>query len=163
MILTHNHQDHNGEADLILREIDVKNIIISSVDNSKYINYHKTIKVKGGDSVEIGNITLEILSPNEKNSDENDNSLVIYTELGSLKYLFTGDASCNILDNINIPVDVIKGGHHGSKTSSSHNLYNNCNPKYVIFQTGRVKKYGFPHSETIELLEKLNKLHGSNL
>ena len=157
LILTHNHQDHNGEADLILREIDVDNIIVSSVDNSKYSNYGKTTKVKSGDSIDVGNITLEILSPNKKNSDENNNSLVIYTELGDLKYLFTGDASCNILDNINISVDVIKGGHHGSKTSSSYNLYNNCNPKYVILQTGRIKKYNFPHSETIELLERLNK------
>lgn len=157
LIITHNHQDHNGEADLIINEIEIDNILVSSFDNSKYSNYNNTIKVKSGDMVNIGNITLEIMSPSKKNSDENDNSLVIFTELGDIKYLFTGDASVNILDNINVNVDVIKGGHHGSKTSSSYNLYNNCDPKYVILQTGRVKKYGFPHSETIELLENLNK------
>ncbi len=157
LIITHNHQDHNGEVRYLLERIEVENIVISIYDQGSYNNQENIIKVKAGDHLNIGNIRLEIISPKSLSNDENDNSLVIYTKLGNWKYLFTGDSSTSVLDKIDIDVDVIKGGHHGSKTSSSYFLYKNCDPKYVILQTGRTKKYNFPDSETIELLDSLNK------
>ena len=71
------------------------------------------------------------------------------------KYLFLGDATNNILDEINYDADIIKAGHHGSKTSASYDLYSKVLPKLVIIQTGRTKKYNFPNKETTDLLKSL--------
>ena len=56
--------------------------------------------------------------------NENDNSSVIYTELNNHKFLFMGDAGVEIeeylIEKYNLKeIDVLKVGHHGSKTSSS--------------------------------------------
>ena len=68
--------------------------------------------------------------------DENDNSSVIYTKIGSLKFMFMGEAGIkkemDILDKYKISsIDVLKVGHHGSKTSSSDSLINKVNPKII--------------------------------
>jgi len=153
LILTHNHQDHNGEADIILNEIKVDKIVTSEYDISKYCYKENSVRVKKGDSIKKGKLTLEFISPSSDNLDENDNSLIIFTKLGNYKYIFLGDASTKVLDKLDVDVDIVKGGHHGSKTSSSYKFYNKASPEYVILQTGRTKKYNFPNKETIDLLD----------
>ena len=60
---------------------------------------------------------------NKDYGNENDNSSVIYTELNNYKILFMGDAGIEVeedlLEKYNLQdIDVLKVGHHGSKTSS---------------------------------------------
>lgn len=157
LILTHGHEDHNGELEKIINEIKVNNIIISAYYNSVLpIGNINIIEVTGNESIKTKSVELDILSPVKKSDNENDNSIVIGAKLGNYKYLFLGDASNSILDNIMYDADIIKAGHHGSKTSASFVMYKNINPKYVIIQTGRTKKYNFPDVETIDLLNELN-------
>ena len=89
---------------------------------------------------------------------ENDNSSVIYTELNNCKFLFMGDASIEIeedlMEKYNLQdIDVLKVGHHGSKTSSGKEFINEINPKYSIISVGKNNRYGHPNKEVLNVLE----------
>ena len=90
--------------------------------------------------------------------NENDNSNVIYSELNVYKFMFMGDAGIDkekdILDKYNLSnVDVLKVGHHGSKTSSSKEFIDEINPKYGIISVGKNNRYGHPNKEILNNLE----------
>ena len=75
------------------------------------------------------------------------------------KFIFMGDASVTtekeILDKYDLPnVDVLKVGHHGSKTSSGNEFINEINPKYSIISVGKNNRYGHPNKEVLNNLEK---------
>jgi len=91
--------------------------------------------------------------------NENDNSNVIFTEINNYKFLFTGDASIEtekeILNHYDLPeIDVLKVGHHGSRTSSSKEFINKINPKYSIISVGKNNRYGHPNKEVLNNLEQ---------
>ena len=61
----------------------------------------------------------------------------------------------DILDKYNISdIDVLKVGHHGSKTSSGKEFINEINPKYSIISVGKNNRYGHPNKEVLNNLEK---------
>lgn len=156
LVLTHNHNDHNGKAKDIINSFNVNKIIISEYDNSEYNNFDNIIKLKKNDSFTLNGYKFEVLSPSEQSDDENDNSLVIKVRLGSYNYLFLGDASSKIEEKIEVDnIDVIKVGHHGSKTSSSSKFINLVNPKIAIITSGYSKKYKFPNEEVLNRLENI--------
>ena len=73
--------------------------------------------------------------------------------------MFMGDASSTtekeILNKYNLPdIDVLKVGHHGSKTSSNKEFINEINPKYSIISVGENNRYGHPNKEVLDNLEK---------
>ena len=72
--------------------------------------------------------------------------------------MFMGDASVTtekeILNKYNIPdIDVLKVGHHGSKTSSDAEFIDEINPKYSIISVGKNNRYGHPNKEVLNNLE----------
>ena len=73
--------------------------------------------------------------------------------------MFMGDASSittekEILNKYNLPdIDVLKVGHHGSRTSSSKDFINEINPKYSIISVGKNNRYGHPNKEVLNNLE----------
>ena len=76
--------------------------------------------------------------------------------------MFMGDAGIDkekdILEKYNVSkIDVLKVGHHGSKTSSSKSFINEVNPKYSIISVGKNNRYGHPNKEV------LNNLEGSKI
>ena len=90
--------------------------------------------------------------------NENDNSNVIYTELNGYKFMFMGDAGVekekDILNKYNISnIDVLKVGHHGSKTSSSKDFIDEIEPKYSIISVGKNNRYGHPNKEVLNNLD----------
>ena len=90
--------------------------------------------------------------------NENDSSSVIYTELNGYKFMFMGDASSTtkkeILNKYNLPdIDVLKVGHHGSKTSSSKEFIDEIKPKYAIISVGKNNRYGHPNKEVLNNLD----------
>ena len=50
-------------------------------------------------------------------------------------------------------IDVLKVGHHGSKTSSSKNFIDEITPKYSIISVGKNNRYGHPNKEVLNNLE----------
>ena len=90
--------------------------------------------------------------------NENDDSNVIYTELDGYKFMFMGDAGMDkeedILAKYNLSnIDVLKVGHHGSKTSSSKSFINEINPKYSLISVGENNRYGHPKESVLDILK----------
>ncbi len=164
LIITHGDYDHMGEAINLGNNFKVEKVIfncgeyndlekeLTKVLDKKKIPYYSCIK-----ELNIDNNKLYFLQTKEYD-DENDNSNVIYTDINGYKFMFMGDAGVekekDILDNYNISdVDVIKVGHHGSKTSSSEEFINEINPKYSIISVGKKNRYGHPNKEVLNNLE----------
>lgn len=156
LVITHNHLDHNGEAKDIIDNFNVSNIILNAYDSSELSNIKYAYKIKAGDEFVCSGYTFECLNPVINYGNENDNSIVIKAKIGGLNYLFLGDASKEVEDALLIDekIDIVKVGHHGSKTSTSESFYNRINPTYVIITPGKNLKYGFPHNEALEILDK---------
>ena len=130
---------------------DLEKDLIKLLDK-KNIKYYSCIK-----ELNIDNNKLNFLQTKEYDN-ENDNSNVIYTELDGYKFMFIGDASVTteheILDKYNLlDIDVLKVGHHGSKTSSSKEFIDEINPKYSIISVGKNNRYGHPNREVLENIE----------
>ena len=130
---------------------DLEKELIKVLDK-KRIPYYSCIK-----ELNIDNNKLYFLQTKEYDN-ENDNSNVIYTELNGYKFMFMGDASITtekeILDRYNLPnIDVLKVGHHGSKTSSSTEFISKMNPKYSVISVGKNNRYGHPNKEVIDNLK----------
>ena len=164
LILSHGDYDHMGEAINLVNKFKVEKVIFNcgefndlehnliKVLNKKKIPYYSCIK-----ELSVDNNKLYFLQTREYDN-ENDNSNVIYTEINGYKFMFMGDAGVTtekeILDKYNLPdIDVLKVGHHGSKTSSSIEFINNVNPKYSIISVGKNNRYGHPNEEVLNTLE----------
>jgi len=124
--------------------------LIKTLEKKK-INYYSCIK-----ELNIDKNKLYFLQTKEYDN-ENDNSNVIYTELNGYKFMFMGDASVTtekeILNNYNLPdIDVLKVGHHGSRTSSSKEFINEISPKYSVISVGKNNRYGHPNKEVLDNL-----------
>ena len=117
------------------------------------------IPISADKKLNIDNSKLHFLQTKEYDN-ENDNSNVIYTKLDGYKFMFMGDAGVDkekdILDKYNISdIDVLKVGHHGSKTSSDKNFIDEIDPKYSVISVGKNNRYGHPNKKV------LNNLDGS--
>ena len=162
-ISPHGDFDHIGDAVSLVNNFKVKKVIFNcgkfndlekeliKVLDKKNIKYYSCIE-----ELNIDNNKLHFLQTKQYNN-ENDNSCVIYTKLNGYKFMFMGDAEAkkekDILDKYNISdIDVLKVGHHGSKTSSSKNFISKINPKYSIISVGKNNRYGHPNKEVLNNL-----------
>ena len=164
LIITHGDEDHIGGAFTLVNNFKVEKVIFNC---GLYSNLEKELikvlekkKIKYYSCIEELNINknkLYFLQTKEYDN-ENDNSNVIYTELNGYKFMFMGDASSTtekeILDKYNLlDIDVLKVGHHGSKTSSSKEFIDEINPKYSIISVGKNNRYGHPNKEVLDNLK----------
>lgn len=162
LILTHGDKDHLGEATTLIKNMRVDKIIIN--DNKmniyeKAFSKNKVRKGKQGFNINIGNIKM--IQLNEDLEDENDSSQIYYVIFNKIKILLTGDASKKseeiLLNNYNLgEVDILKAGHHGSKSSTSRELLEEIKPKLVLISCGLDNKFKHPSMETLISLKKYN-------
>ena len=85
----------------------------------------------------------------------NENSLVVLVSFGAFSALLTGDAPVEIEEKavaVTGPVDVLKVGHHGSRTSTSDDLLERARPGAAVISVGRGNRYGHPHEPVLEVL-----------
>ena len=164
LILTHGDYDHMGEATNLVENFKVEKVIFNcgefneleqdliKVLDKKKISYYSCIK-----ELKIDDNKLYFLN-NKDYGNENDNSSVIYTELNKHKFLFMGDAGVEVEEDLIEKyklqdIDVLKVGHHGSKTSSGKEFINEINPKYSIISVGKNNRYGHPNKEVLNKFE----------
>lgn len=164
LILTHGDYDHMGEAISLINSFKVDKVIFNNgeyndleldlikVLEEKNIDYYQNIE-----ELNIANNKLYFLN-NKLYDNENDNSNVVYTVLNNIKLLLMGDAGIEVEDNIlnkyNLnDIDILKVGHHGSKTSSSEQFINSINPKYSMISVGKNNRYGHPNKEVLYNLD----------
>ena len=164
IFLSHNHIDHVGSLSFIIEDFKVKEVFISPyhiMDKETILKLDsKNIVLTTIDPVSkiiSNNQIFNILHPIKDENDENNNSLIIYTEIGGLSWLFNGDASMkNEIDLINkypkLKADVLKIGHHGSNTSTNKVFLEQLKPKYGLISVGENNSYGHPTEEVITSL-----------
>ena len=153
-----------GEAINLVENFKVEKVIFNcgeynglekeliKVLDKKKIPYYSCIK-----ELNIDKNKLYFLN-NKDYGNENDNSSVIYTKLNNHKFLFMGDAGIEVEEDLikkyNLQdIDVLKVGHHGSKTSSSKIFIDEVNPKYSIISVGKNNRYGHPNESVLDNLE----------
>ena len=176
IILTHPEKDHVSGLIEVLKRYKVENILWTGVvrDTAEYKEWKKLIEEEGakifiakaGQKIysSAKNFRAEILYPFESLEgktleDSNNTSIIIRLVFGENSFLFTGDAYQSaerelIQREINIDSDVLKVGHHGSKTSSSEEFIKKVSPEIAVIPTGKDNPYGHPHPEVLETLDK---------
>lgn len=153
LIITHGDADHAKEALNIINNIKVDRILLN--------NYNNELESKL-DGKNIDNTILNINGYkfrifNYRNTIENNDSLIVYTIISNYKLLFMGDATYleekMLLEDFNIrDIDILKVGHHGSKTSSSKEFIEKLKPTYSIISVGENNMYGHPNKEVLKNL-----------
>ena len=167
LIITHGDYDHMGEAINLVNGFKVEKVIFNcgeyndlekeliKVLEKKNIKYYSCVK-----ELNIDKYKLQFLNTGTYNN-ENDNSSVIYLNYNNYKFLFMGDAGVeveqNLIEKYNLKdIDVLKVGHHGSKTSSSKCFIDSINPKYSIISVGKNNRYGHPNDSVLDNLNDSN-------
>ena len=146
LIITHHDLDHDGGLAQLQEYITIGNII----DTKEKAKLEK-------DS------WIQYLLLDYEGEDENENSIITYFQLHNLRFLFMGDlgkqGELKLLQAYpHLQAEVLKVGHHGSKTSSSLSFLHQIHPMIGCISSGRNNYYGHPHKEVVEALQKENIL-----
>lgn len=175
LVLSHPDADHIGGALDVLNRYHVDVVLESgaSSTSSVYRDEEKLIGTKhipellARTHMEIslgGGVFADILYPDivTPTEDTNDASVVMRLRYGSTSFMFSGDLPqrgeyqvLKLERSILPPVDVLKLGHHGSRTSSSEAWLSTLHPEVAIISAGLHNRYGHPHKEVLDLLTKL--------
>ena len=184
LVMTHAHADHIGKADKVIAQYGVKELVYNGIPStSKYFinalkaakaNGTQQVKVKAGDVLDFGNgVSFEIVSPSQslidedtaaikakKKVDVNNESVVGRLTFGNFAMLFTGDAEGPVEKDMvasygkKLKCQVLKAGHHGSKTSSTAEFLKLVQPESVVMSLGANNQYGHPHEALLNRLQK---------
>ena len=174
VVATHPHADHiGGLVDVIkgvnvgevldsgqvhttqtfedfLDAIDAKQIPLRSVRQGDSINLDPTVKI------DVLNPPVNLIDSADNEADFNDNCVVLKLTYGEFSALLTGDmeegneARLVSENTTGLDADVLKAGHHGSRTSSSLPFLNAVTPEVVIISLGAGNTYGHPHQEALD-------------
>jgi competence protein ComEC len=179
MVATHPHADHIGGLIGVLDAFKVDEIWLNgdTSTSATYSQFMSAVNSEGaevqvarrGDTIHTGNLTFNVLNPANLGSDTNDNSIVLSLSYGQVDFLFTGDAQqeaeASMLAAGIVPdVDILKVGHHGSRTASSMQFLQVAKPEYAIYMAGEGNSYGHPHQETLIALSEVGaKIYGTDI
>ncbi|MCF7835648.1 MAG: MBL fold metallo-hydrolase [Candidatus Marinimicrobia bacterium] len=171
VIETHPDSDHIGGLVEVLKRYEVSLIIESGVnsDNSIYEEIEKIINQKNitkilarkGMRVNMDSgLYLDILFPvgDVLEWETNDASVITKLVYGKNSFLFMGDSPQKIEKYLvsvlkeKLDVDVLKVGHHGSKTSSAEIFIGYTSPEYAVISVEKSNSYGHPNQEVLDVL-----------
>ena len=166
LIISHGDQDHAGDALNIIKKLNVKKVVLNNGSTNSLEKKIISTKVKITNNYNLKYFNVINLN-NDFYDNENDASLVNYITFLKYKFLFMGDAPKNveekIIEKYNLfNIDVLKVGHHGSKTSSSKYFIDKIIPKYSVISVGRNNRYGHPHEEALSNLINTKILRTDN-
>ncbi|RLC51993.1 MAG: DNA internalization-related competence protein ComEC/Rec2 [Candidatus Cloacimonadota bacterium] len=174
VIITHAHNDHYGGLDEILNNLKIKNLVITDEFQSRKIWEHffpetvrekcNIITVSDTTHLPLKNIKFKIIHPDKFFASNNINnySIVSRIDFDDFSVLFTGDLEKEgekyLLANYPqfLDCDVLKVGHHGSKTSSSQAFINAVSPDFAFIPAPKKNRFNFPHLQTLKKFEYLN-------
>lgn len=178
VFVTHHHRDHMGNIMYVRGKYGVSSIYDSGYVNNGYkasVALDRDLRagryngqaLKAGDTITIDkNYYIEVLAPGDFLSKKdlknmNNTSLVLMLHYGSFKMLLTGDAEAPVEDALQqkygtaLQADVLKVGHHGSKTSSYWPFISKVKPKYALISCGDFSIYKHPNKNVVGSLTHL--------
>jgi len=173
LLITHPDADHiGGMVDVLERyrtsifiqpgvggETSVYEELQESVASKKL----KVIEARKDMRINLGRgVVLEILFPDRDpiGMESNSASIVARLVYGEIEFMLTGDSPSSIEGYLTRAIsveslrsDVLKAGHHGSKTSSSQAFVSAVDPEFVVISSGKDNRYGHPHKEVLDTFE----------
>lgn len=176
-VVSHNHEDHIGGADMILRDYTVKNVVMTDADatSNVYTAMIDALEQSEADVImavpdltfSLGDLNCRVLAPlKEYSSNTNDQSIVLRATYGKVSMMFTGDAEGNVegksekdivaaYSAAELQSDFYKAGHHGSDTSSSAAFLQAVRPKLVAISCGEGNSYGHPLQSVLDSFDAI--------
>ncbi len=167
LVLTHQDQDHIGDAYIILQKMAVDRVIIPKgmrqqpafAQKIKPYLKQRTQVIETTDNDTQQNMPLKVLYPFESGHGKNEDCIALYGEFGGKRFLTSGDLDKAGEEKIcqkypNLKLDILKFGHHGSKTSTSSEAIKQWCPQYGLVSSGRNNRYHHPHQETLDLAQQ---------
>ncbi|MFA5841476.1 MAG: ComEC/Rec2 family competence protein [Candidatus Paceibacterota bacterium] len=174
ILATHPDKDHIGGLPIVLGRFKVGKVFLNGArsETAAWEEFENKIAVSGAEKIlarrgmriNLGrDVHFDILFPDvdvSRFKDTNDGSIVGKLVYKDKSFLLTGDSPIKIeqhliaLDNKNLRANVLKLGHHGSRTSSGEAYLGFAAPEYAIVSAGCKNSYGHPHKEVLTLLEK---------
>lgn len=179
VLATHPDQDHIGGLPDVLRRYSVQYVLEPGIQNTtrawnSFVNATNE-EMKSG-AVHIvptagtrlllgGGAYADVLYPDHdvsKIKETNAGSIVLRVVYGKTSFMLTGDLPSKEEQDLflkygyGLDSDVLKAGHHGSRTSSSADFVQSISPTYVVFSRGCDNTYGHPHQEVVQLFTALH-------
>jgi competence protein ComEC len=168
LILTHGDMDHIGGALAVMQEINVKEVLLPAVEETSQtereiieqakIKEIPVLFVSEGYHWKRKTSEFYILAPGQSfKGERNSGSIAIVAKIGGLSWFFGGDLDQAGEEKIiekypNLHVDVLKAGHHGSRTSSAASFVRQLQPTFALISAGENNRFGHPHQEVLTLL-----------
>ena len=176
LVLTHPHSDHIEGLVPVIEKYDVESALITGVDytNSYYDEFLKDLRGEariyfayaGTDFEFDDGVFVDVLYPfapivGEEFENLNNSSIVLRITYGENEILLTGDAESEVETELlesGVPLqsDVMKAGHHGSRTATSSEFLEEVAPSIVVIQCGSDNSFGHPHQETLDNLSGID-------
>ena len=152
---THPDEDHVGGLKYVIDSFSIKHYFAPDIpkniipSDDAYLNTQASLKNKNitaavpkpGDTYSLNSLKIKVLGPLKQGVTTNNNSIVLKLTYGNVSFLLTGDAEKEEEDSLldsgeDISADVLKVGHHGSKTSTAQEFLNAVKPKYAAISVG---------------------------
>lgn len=171
VIATHPDADHTGGLAEVVSRYEVGTFVHSGVNSETSISEElfttlakedvQEILARRGQMFDFGDgAYITVLFPDRDVAELESNaaSVILKVTFGENSFLLTGDSPQSIekyvvsLDREQLSADVLKAGHHGSKTSSSPLLVGFVNPQYAVLSYGCDNSYGHPNQEVLDTL-----------
>ncbi len=174
-IVSHYHTDHaSGIMEALEDRFPITCLYLPKTEDNSVLhgklldaaeqNGTEVRYLSGGDVLSLPDkITLKVILPDNDIyrfdfGNENNNSLLMKLVYGDTQFLFTGDMEADVEaalpETLDLRADVLKVGHHGSHTSTSQEFLERVAPSAAVIGVGAKNRYGHPHEEVLERLEK---------
>ncbi len=174
ILISHSHLDHLAKTAKIIDEFKVRRVISSGFFHSTKTNEKLLKKIadtntpaqvaRRGDKFEFGSAKIRVYHPAKDASPSrqhvNDFSVVVRLSYDDIDFLFTGDAEHPseraMMEAVKLGLiptlesEVLKAGHHGSRTASGGRFLDTVDPKVMVISCGQKNRYGHPHAETLQ-------------
>ena len=173
VVATHPHSDHIGGLPAVFAAFHVDQVFYNGETSTSqsYADFISAAQsdnaalhiARRGEVITIGALVMDVLNPSNLTGTTNNNSIVISLTYGSIDFLFTGDAEqeaeADMLANGLIShAEILKVGHHGSRTASSPAFLAVVKPDVAVYSAGIGNSYGHPHAETILSLQNIGAM-----
>jgi competence protein ComEC len=173
ILATHPDKDHIGGLVDVLARYQVGEIVMTENENDTAVSEafiegsrQERVKIemaRAGQEFRLGaSTTLRVFSPSADPSalESNTSSIVAQLRFGEIEFMLTGDAPISIEEYLvstygnALVSEVLKLGHHGSRTSTADSFLKAVQPTYAIVSAGKDSRYGHPHKEVVELVNQ---------
>ncbi|HVH69473.1 MAG TPA: DNA internalization-related competence protein ComEC/Rec2 [Gemmatimonadales bacterium] len=169
LVATHGDADHLGGLPAVVEAFHPDLVLEPGepLGRPLYLEFLAAVEASGarwraaraGDRVEVDGVVLEVLSPDSLwmrlPLDVNDHGVVLRVTYGDERLLFQADAGlpveARLVGRVG-PVELLKVGHHGSRTATSDEWLDELAPHEAVISVGRHNRYGHPAPEVVARL-----------